>query len=164
MSDSAIWRSTSGSGLESNGEVIEFNSGAVPDSTGAIVESNIKMEVGFADNPKASGAVNEIQDTGLARIPLIITGRIKAPRTSDIPGILKKWLIEDKTNGSFAKGRFGLRLGDFPAFNMRPTLGRGYMLVNIEFAREGEFSGRLIFIATLRFNGDVGGIPYDWSV
>lgn len=164
MADSAIWRSTTGSGVESNGEVVEFNSGAVPDKTGAIVESNITMEVGFSDNPKASGALNEIQDTGLARIPLIITGRIRAPKTSDIPAIFKKWLIEDKANTTFTKGRFGLRLNDFPAFNLRPTSSRGYMIVNLEFAREGEYEGRLIFIATLRFNGDIGGTPYDWSV
>ena len=163
MSNSAIWRSTGGVGSEALSEVIEFNEGAVPDKTGAIVETGIEMEVGFSDNPKASGALNEIQDTGLARIPIIVTGRIKAPASSDIPEIFKRWLIEDKTNTTFPKGRFGLRLNDFPAFNLNPDGAKGYMIIKLEFSREAEFEGRLIFIATLRFNGDVGSTPYDWS-
>ncbi len=163
MSNSALWRATAGDGKESLSERIEFNEGAVPDKTGAIVETAIEMEVGFSDNPKASGALNELQDTGLARIPITVTGRIKAPASSDIPGIFKRWLIEDKTNTAFPKGRFGLRLNDFPAFNLTPDGAKGYMLIKIEFSREAEYEGRLIFIATLRFNGDVGSTPYDWS-
>lgn len=163
MADSVLWRSTSGSGAESNGEVLEFNQGAVPDATGAIIETSVKFEVGFADNPKAAGKINELQDTGLARIILTITGRIKAPKISSIPDVLKRWLIEDKTNTIFTKGRFGLRMNDFPQFNMKPELNRGYFLIDLEFQREGEYEGRVAFIAILRFNGDPGSPPYAWG-
>jgi len=78
-------------------------------------------------------------------------------------------MLEDKTNASFPKGRFGLRLNDFSALNLTPNNAtnnkRGYILSDVEFTRNGETKGKLEFIATLRFNGDIGtasGGKYEW--
>ena len=76
-------------------------------------------------------------------------------------GILKKWLIEDKTNPVFKKGRFGLRMDDNPIFNVTPDdspLTFGYVLANIRFIRPQDLKNMVDAIITLRFSGDVLGL------
>lgn len=161
--DGAIWRATSSGSEGSNGsDIIEFNNGAAPDNTSNITQTELEMDVGVGENEKAGGDINELQDTGLATITFIITGTIVSPSTTQAVERIKIWLIEQKTNSNFPKGRTGLRLNDFPGFNLTPTASRGYILSNFKFIRPREFRGKLDFIATLRFNGDVGNTPYSW--
>ena len=161
--DSAIWRATSAGAESSNGtDIIEFNLGAAPDNTSNITQTELEMDVGVGENEKAGGDVNELQDTGLATISFVITGSILSPSTSAAVQRIKIWLIEAKTNSTFPKGRTGLRLNDFPGFDLTPTGIRGYFLSNFKLIRPREFRGKLYFIGTLRFNGDVGNTPYSW--
>lgn len=162
--DSAIWRATTLGAEGSNGsDIIEFNLGAAPDNTSNITQTELEMDVGIGENEKAGGDINELQDTGLATITFTITGSIVSPSTSSAVSRLKIWLIEGKTVDTlFPKARFGLRLNDFPGFNLTPTTTRGYMISNFRFIRPREFRGKLDFVATLRFNGDVGNTPYTW--
>lgn len=159
----AIWRATSAGAEGSNqSDIIEFNIGLKPDSTSNITQTEVDLVVGIGENEKATGNINELQDTGLATITLPITGTIISPKTSLAAALIKIWLIEKKTNTSFPKGRFGLRMNDFPNFNLTPESTRGYMISEFRFIRPREFQGKLDFIATLRFNGAVGSTPYNW--
>lgn len=168
-SDSAIWRSTT-IGAEASSEKIEFNDLSLANEIdiAGINQSNTKMVSSVGVNPKPNSAVDELQDTGFAGLVVILTGSIKnttdASSTSKIH-YLKSWLLEDKTTTSFPLGRFGLRMNDFPIFNLTPTLTRGYMLTDVEFVRDGSVKGKVAVIMTLRFNGDLGtktGGIYSW--
>jgi len=161
--NAAIWRATSAGAEGSNaGNVIEFNVGSLPDNTSNITQTEVDLVVGIGENEKATGDVNELQDTGLATITIPITGTIISPKTSVAATLIKVWLIEKKTNTSFPKGRFGLRMNDFSKFNLTPNSTRGYMISEFRFIRPREFEGKLDFIITLRFNGAVGSTPYNW--
>ena len=67
------------------------------------------------------------------------------------------WINEDKTTTGFTQGRFGLRLDDFPYFNLVPTSTYGYVLNSIRFVRDPNKENRAGFVMTLRVGGDVRG-------
>lgn len=171
---SAIWRATS-SGTEpstQNGteDIIEFNNGAVVNNNGVLISTKFSMTSAVAVNEMPS-SIDKLQDTGVNGIIVYITGSIEHPKTDGLDPAhkFKTWMLEDKTNASFPKGRFGLRLNDFSALNLTPNNAtnnkRGYILSDVEFTRNGETKGKLEFIATLRFNGDIGtasGGKYEW--
>ena len=163
--NSAIWRATGTDGSEgaaSTDELIEFNEGAVPNTTAHIITTEIDYDAEPAQNEKAAGQANEYQDVGFHTTTVVVTGSLETPNTTDVSGIIKKWLIEDKTNGTFDKGQFGLRLNDNPINNLTPVAGRGYILGTFKLVRPVEFQGKLDFIAKLFFNGSVGTDPYNW--
>jgi hypothetical protein len=174
---SAIWRAgtTTGAGTEpttQNGteDIIEFNNGAVVNNNGVLISTKFSMTSAVAVNEMPS-SIDKLQDTGVNGIIVYITGSIEHPKTDGLDPAqkFKTWMLEDKTinetNKVFPKGRFGLRLNDFNALNLTPTADRGYILSDVEFTRNGETSGKLEFIATLRFNGSIGtpsGGKYEW--
>tara|TARA_R110002020_G_scaffold403348_3_gene613481 strand:+ start:209 stop:754 length:546 start_codon:yes stop_codon:yes gene_type:complete len=165
---SAIWRAgtTTGAGTEpattgGTEDIIEFNSGAVVNNNGVIINTKFSMTSAVAVNEMPS-SIDKLQDTGVNGIMVFITGSIEDPKTGGLDQAqkFKTWMLEDKTinetNKVFPKGRFGLRLNDFNALNLTPTADRGYILSDVEFTRNGETKGKLEFIATLRFNGTIG--------
>lgn len=153
---SAIWRDDTE--LLQLTDKIEFNSGAVVNVNGEIVNTRFIMNSAIAVNENPGNAVDPLQDTGFIGVTAIITGHIINPEGSEaVAHKLKQWMLEPKRVATtFPKGRFGLRLDDFPTFDLTPTVARGYMLQNVEFAREGETKGKLGIIITLRFNGSIG--------
>jgi hypothetical protein len=172
---SAIWRAT-GSGTEpstqnGNEDIIEFNSGSVVNNNGVLIQTKFTLSSSVAVN-ELPGAVDKLQDTGVQGITIYVTGSIEDPKTGGLDPAhkFKQWMLEDKTNSSFPKGRFGLRLDDFDALDLTPSNSssneRGYILSNVEFIRDGETKGKLQFVATLRFNGAIGSAngsgQYTW--
>jgi len=154
--NSAIWRAvtTGAEGSAGTDELIEFNEGVVPDTTSHITTTEIEYDAEPSENEKPTGKVNELQDVGISTITVTVTGSIQAPNVSLAQTTFKKWMIEDKTNSTFVKGQFGLRLNDNPINNLTPVALRGYLLANVKLIRPQEFTGKLDFIARLRFNGD----------
>ena len=164
-SQSVIWRATS-SGAEpttynGNEDIIEFNTGAVVNNEGYILQTKFSISSSVAVN-ELPGGVDKLQDTGVQGITVTVTGSINDPQTAGLDPAhkIKQWMLEDKTNTSFPKGRFGLRLNDFNGLNLTPSNAsnneRGYILSNVEFIRDGDTKGKLQFVATLRFNGSIG--------
>lgn len=167
MANSAIWRATTlGAESSNSSDIIQFNGATLPDATGHVKSSEVDLETGVAENDKPFSPINELQDTKATRITVQVIGIIDNPTASLAPGIFKIWELEDKVNAVFSKGRFGLRLDDFPAFNLTPTTlaggsPRGYIISNIKLIKDIEFN-RLSFTCTLRFNGSIGTNPYNW--
>jgi hypothetical protein len=153
--DSAIWRDDV---LETNAtDKLEFNEGAVINTDGNIMNSSFVITTGIARNERP-GAIDKLQDTGVNGVTVTITGTISDPEGDDSTAhTFKTWLLEAKTvDGTFPKGRFGLRLNDFRAFNMSPSTTKGYMVESVDFRRDGETKGKLSFVLVLRFNGEIG--------
>ena len=139
-------------------------------------QTQLDMNVAIGENEKPKGNVNELQDTFLDTITWTLTGSV-ATQTGNTSVFqkVKEWLIEEKTDDVFTKGRFGLELDDVNSYNLVPTgtgatpeQPRGYVLTNWRWIRDGETSGKAAFVATLRFNGDIGknttSTKYDWTV
>ena len=163
--NSSVFRVTNTGDNEGNvpaDEIILFN----PDTEGGNDSLMFSTEVFYRnsipENPKVAGQINEVQDMGLDGIDVQLT--IKQLNSSNatagsVMDILRKWLIEDKTNPSFSKGRFGLRLDDIPIFNNTPTGApnppfAGYVLANARFTRPQDWKNKVDVIITLRFSGD----------
>jgi len=165
--NTAIFRvTTSGqneSSLDAN-ELILFNPTDLATANGYVFASEVFYRNSIPENPKVAGQINEVQDMGLDGIDVQLTTRIQnssLTTASSKMGILKKWLIEDKTNPVFKKGRFGLRMDDNPIFNVTPDdtpLAFGYVLANIRFIRPQDLKNMVDAIITLRFSGDVLGL------
>ena len=159
--DSAIWRATSvGAEASNSNDIIEFNDLTLADAQQAgIVQSSTNLKTAVAVNAKPKAQVDELQDAGFIGATVVVTGSIKDPENNGLAKChkLKEWQIEDKTVASlFPKGRFGLRMSDFPLMDCVPTSGRGYIFEDVQFIRTGELKGKVQVIITLRFNGDVG--------
>lgn len=151
---SCIWRDTTET---LSTDKIEFNGGAVVNEQGNIIQTKFTISSSVAVN-ELPGAVDKLQDTGVQGITIYVTGSIQDPQVDglDTAQKFKQWMLEDKTSTALPKGRFGLRLNDFTALNLTPTVDRGYILSNVEFIRDGDTKGKLQFVATLRFNGSIG--------
>lgn len=163
--NSAIWRDNN---MEaSSSDKIEFNTGSVPDNTSSITQTEIQITSAIAINEKPKGNLNEIQDTAADGVTYIITGSVKNRSNSAAPTTVKKWLFEDKTvTTTFPFGRFGIRLDDFPAYNVRPNAQRGLILYDWRWIQEGEYRGHSTFIAILRLNASSTGLnspTYNWN-
>ncbi len=165
--NTAIFRVTTSGQNESSldpNELILFNPTDLATANGYVFASEVFYRNSIPENPKVAGQINEVQDMGLDGIDVQLTTRIQnssQTTASSKMGILKKWLIEDKTNPVFKKGRFGLRMDDNPIFNVTPDdtpLAFGYVLANIRFIRPQDLKNMVDAIITLRFSGDVLGL------
>lgn len=161
--NSAIWRATTlGAESSNSSDVIEFNGGSSPDSKSNITNTQFQLVTGISTNerPKVSGDLT--QDLGFSQLDVIITGSFASPSTHGGSQIIKKWLIGDKVNNSFPYGKFGLRLNDYPQFNLVPSASRGYILYDAVLTRNAEYQ-KVDFVLKLRFNGEVGNEPFTWT-
>ena len=165
--NTALFRVTTSGQNEGNldpNELILFNPTDLQTANGYVFASEVFYRNSIPENPKVAGPINEVQDMGLDGIDVQLTTRIQnssLTTASSKMGILKKWLIEDKTNPVFKKGRFGLRMDDNPIFNVTPDdtpLSFGYVLANIRFIRPQDLKNMVDAIITLRFSGDVLGL------
>ena len=140
------------------GEVILFNETPVTTPVGIIFNSEFNVRNSVAENTKVDGTGNDVQDMGLDGIDVVITGLFK-DSDSDNDNIQKlmMWLNEDKTTTGYTEGRFGLRIDDFPYFNMIPTATYGYILNDIRFVRDPSKENRTGFVMSLRVGGDIRG-------
>lgn len=165
--NSAIWRDNNVESATS--DKIEFNEGVVPDNTSHITKTELQISAAIAVNTKPKGRLNELQDTGVEGVTWIITGSVESPSVTGATQKVKEWILDPKTNTQFPKGRFGLRLDDFPKHNVRPNSNRGIILQEWNWIRDGEWRGKVSFVATLRFNADSVGLnsgsspKYDWD-
>ncbi len=169
--NSAIWQVASGAsdGTEATAlaasEVILFNSNPIITSTGYIFNSKYIMRNSVPENESVASNNNEVQDMGLDGVDIIITGTfLDADSNASVDRFIA-WMKEAK-NGStvvgYEKGRFGIRMNDFPQFNVVPDGNGvaggntyGYVLASIEFTRDGTMKNRAGFVATLRLSGDL---------
>ena len=174
MGISYIWRDNASRASAS--DKISFEAGGVADGQGFIHQLEFKVTTELADNEKPNAKLNELQDTQVDSITVVITGSIHnwqsdgaSGTQSTIPQTVKEWMCDKKTSTSFKKGRFGLELYDFPSFNVNPknTSGqeRGYILQDWTWIRDGDIAGKTSFIATLRLNGYIGAenSTYSWT-
>ena len=172
-SDSAIWRATTlGAEASNSSDIVEFNDLTLADAQQAgIVQTSTNLRTAVAINAKPKAAVDELQDGGFIGATVVLTGSIKDPENNGLTKChkLKEWQIEPKTNTTFKKGQFGLRMNDFPLMNCTPVSGdsgRGYIFEDVQFIRAGETKGKVQVIITLRFNGTVGSPngsgQYEW--
>jgi|GEM_PF-2816327 len=171
--NSCIWRATNDNAQHNCPESsvtdkIEFNAGTLPDNRGHVRSTFADLDTSIAENDKPFQPLNELQSTKLSRISFTVIGVIDNPSVNNIAKTFKIWEIEDNVNSVFTKGRFGLRIDDFPSFNLTPTslaggTPRGYLLGNVHLEKDVDLN-RLTFTCQLRFNGDKGtaGSGYDW--
>lgn len=173
-SDSVIWRVLStGAEPSDPSEAVQpdpsvdkilFNDLSISETKqSSIIQSQTTMTSAIAVNAKPKEALDELQDTGFSELTVVLTGSIKEPKNNGLiyAHKLKTWMLEDKTNASFPYGRFGLRMNDFSIFNLTPNANRGYIISDVSFTRDGETSGKIGVIITLRLNGNntSTGIP-----
>jgi hypothetical protein len=166
------WTKSNGTGTESGaladstnsakwsgGEVILFNETSVNTAGGHIFTSEYTIRNSVAENTKVDGTGNDVQDMGLDGVDVQITGLFKdTDATNNDVKKLMAWANEAKTTTGFTEGRMGLRVDDFPYFNMIPTSTYGYILNDLRFIRDPNKENRAGFVISLR----VGGAIRSW--
>ena len=158
---SYIWRDAANEGAATTANKISFealSSGSIVDNTGHIHQSEFKITTALADNEKPNAKLNELQDTQVDSITVVITGSIEntsGGSANDVIGRVKNFMCDKKTTSTYPKGRFGLELNDFTPFNVNPTSTLGYMIQDWTWIRDGDTPGKTSFIATLRLNGTI---------
>jgi hypothetical protein len=166
LTTSYIWRATSGNLTRAGAaaaNVIQFNEGAVTQN-GYIFKSEFNVRISVPENERVDGDLNAVQDMGMDGIDVTITGMIEKARDDDESKIdyLMTWLKEAKVDSTFPKGKFGIELPDFPAFNVQPlntgSAQYGYVLSSVRFIRDGDEVDKVGIIITLRYSGDKTGL------
>jgi hypothetical protein len=143
-----------------DGEIVYFNESPVVTAGGHIFESRFSLRNSVAENAKVDGDGNDVQDMGIDGINVTITGLFKDVDTTSGDAPIKKlltWFRKAKTATGYTEGRLGLRLDDFPYFNMVPTATYGYVMQNPEFIRAGEDANKAGFTVNLVVGGDRAG-------
>lgn len=176
---SSLWwvKASAANGLEAtavsdttnfaDGEVILFNETPSVTAGGHVFTTEFNIRQSIPENPKVDGNNNDTQDMGMDGIDVQVVGLIKdidatwnnssGVLTSPNNSIMKimNWLNESKTTTGYTEGRFGLRLDDFPYFNMIPTSTYGYILQSMRFIRNPDEPKKIGFVMILRVGGDV---------
>lgn len=168
--DSAIWQVQSGTanGSESTAgaaNTILFNASPVIGSGGLIFNQEFNIRNSTPENESVGANNNEVEDMGIDGIDVQITGTFIAKDTNTSISRLIRFMKEPKGGVEvvgYEEGRFGLRLDNFPHFNVTPdgngSAGGstfGYILASIRFIDDGAELNRVGFIATLRLSGDL---------
>ena len=141
---------------------IEFDTGAVPDTTGHVVSTTGKITRSLQQNPKPrSNNADEIQDNGVSQISMTIAGYIENVPASVIEAQFITWMINDNTSTNFPFGRFGIHFFDRSAWNTAPvtgvSTGHGFLIEDVEISTVEGFPITR-FIVKLRYNGLSSGI------
>jgi|TARA_R110002012_G_scaffold64769_1_gene170240 hypothetical protein len=161
-----IYRLNNTGETEASGSVekIEFDgSSATPDGKSHITNYKVTMSLVTQENPNPdTNNPNSLQDTGLAIVEYDITGFFNSTSSATAAlGIaqFRDWLREPKTlksgSGNLPFGRFGIRNDSTDQFDLVPTLARGLILEHFDCDEDYEFTGRSLFTAKLRYNGDI---------
>lgn len=172
-SNAAIWwvKASAANGLEatatsdstnsarySGGEVLLFDETPVVTTGGHIFQSEYRVRNSIAENAKVNGVGNDVQDMGLDGIDVQITGLVKdSDASNDNLTKLMGWINEAKTTTGYTEGRMGLRVDDFPYFNLVPTTTYGYVLQDVTFIRDPNKDNKTGFVLVLRVGGDIRG-------
>lgn len=160
----AIWRDNNVEG--SSSDKIEFDTGATPDALTKFGGSTISILAGLAFLKKPKAQMNRIQDTFFKGIHFQLIGYIQDPTNSGALGLSKIWGVEGKYSGSFPYGRAGLRVDDFPDFNIRPNANRGIVLGDFvwEFLASEKYKARFSVDCYFQANSTgLGSSPYNWN-
>ena len=174
--NSAIWRvkASAANGTEStansdttifsNGEVVLFNPTSIVSGTSLVYNTEFNIRNSVPENTRVSGDNNEVQDMGIDGVDVLIVGLLSNVDSNTgitPPEKLITWTLNAKKVTSFTLGRFGLRLDDFPHFNVVPngnanSLGTdyGYITANLKFIKDPEEVDKMGFVLGLRFSGD----------
>jgi len=126
-----------------------------------VFQTEFTIRNSVPENESVSSNNNEVQDMGLDGVDIQVTGELFRAKDQGATGVtedvekLIKWMRDAKTTTGFTEGRFGLRLDDFPHFDVVPTSTYGYVLADLRFTRDGENVDKVGFIAILRLSGDL---------
>ena len=138
-------------------EKIIFNSGSVPDSTGKLVTTSFRMASDLNPHPNPDTALNQIQDSLLGVVEVIVAGYFVNHNATKGPANLYNWSVDEDVNDDFRKGRFGLTLATMAGIlDIIPTTGLngiGYMLAEVEVIDVEEPRTQVGFIARFLLNG-----------
>ena len=158
---SAIWQvqDSAANGTEATAtatNTLLFNETPIVSQGGVIPFSDFRLRNALGEVPDTDDNGNDLHDMKLAGCDIIITGVFKDSDSSNA-GITKlmTWMKESKEATGYEEGRFGLRLDDFPYFNMVPTATYGCMIQDLKFARDPKRHNRAGFILTLRVGGNI---------
>lgn len=161
----AIWRDNNVEG--SSSDKIEFDTGATPDALTKLGNTNVTILSGLAFLKKPKGQINRIQDTFTKGITYNLIGYVTSPKTALAMNKTKVWGMEAKTiTSTFPFGRFGLRLDDFPDFNVRQNTHRGIMVGDIKWTLIADSKFKAAFEVEMYFHADATGInasTYNWN-
>jgi hypothetical protein len=156
----AIFRIDANGDLESDartaGQIIEFNGGVVPDTTGRITDPSIHWgrSVSFHTNPQRT--LDQVQDNKLSFKEVVLSGYFVDSDATVGPDKFDEWFKEDGTNASLPFGRFGIRNDDFASAsnNLVPTSTKGYILYDAEVHDVETPRDQVSFVAKFYRNGD----------
>ena len=139
------------------GEIIEFNGGTVPDSTGRLVATGFKMTRDVSPHPNPKRALTKWQDNLLGIMEVTVTGYFVDHDSTTGPTQFFNWQTEAATNSSLEFGQFGLRLDDFGngILNLTPSATIGYILVDVEVIDNEVPRDEVGFIARFVRNGSI---------
>lgn len=139
-------------------DIIEFNTGVVPDSTGFLVTPSFRMVSDLNAHPNPNRRLNKIQDSLLGVVEVTVAGYFLNHDNTLGPRNLYNWSVEDDINDNFRNGRFGISLSSMNGIlNVVPTVGlngTGYMLAEVDVMDTGD-PRRVGFTAKFFRNGDI---------
>lgn len=144
-------------------EKIEFNTGAVPDSTGRLVTPSFRMASDLNPHPNPDTQLNPIQDSLLGVVEVIISGYFVDHNNTLGPRNLYNWSIDPDVNDDYQFGRFGISLATMNGIlDVTPTVGlngTGYMLSEVDVIDMNEPRTKVGFIAKFLRNGAIVTVP-----
>lgn len=157
----AIFRIATAGETEDNAktdnEIIEFNTGAAPDSTGRLVATGFRMIRDVSPHPNPKRALTKWQDNLLGTMEVTVTGYFVDHDSTAGPTQFFNWQKEATQNASLPFGQFGLRLDDFASgtLNLTPSAAAGYFLVDVDIQDVETPRDEVGFIARFIRNGTI---------
>jgi hypothetical protein len=140
---------------KTDGEIIEFNGGDAPDTTGRMVATGFRMIRDVSPHPNPKRALTKWQDNLLGTMEVVVTGYFVAHSTTNGPAQFINWQKDPSTAATLPFGNFGLRLTDHfgGALDLTPSGSIGYLLVDVDVQDVESPRDEASFVARFIRNG-----------
>lgn len=160
--NAVIWRQASGitseilAAAETNTpNYIPFDETSITDNNNFIFSSEFNIRSSIPESERVFAFNNDVQSMGLDGVDMIITGLISKSKSNPNLNKLLTWLTESQNFTGFNKGRFSIRMDNFPDFNVNSSATRGLYIGNVKLVVQQDMPNKIGFVIPLRIGGDL---------
>jgi hypothetical protein len=160
--NSALWRQASGITTEASAAAesntpnyIPFDETSLSDNNNFVFSSEFTIRSSIPESERVFAFNNDVQSMGLDGVDMIITGLMTKSKSNPNFNKLLTWLSEDQKYTGFNKGRFSIRMDNFPDMNVNATATRGLFIGNVRFIVQQDIPNKIGFVMPLRIGGDL---------
>lgn len=134
---------------------IPFDESSITDNNNFVFSSEFTVRTSIPEGERVFAQNNDVQSMGVDGVDMLITGLMTKSKSNPNINKLITWMTEDQKITGFLKGRFNLRMDNFPDFSVKAKASRGLFIGNVRFLVQQDLPNKIGIIIPIRIGGDL---------